>query len=134
MLTETVLCLPTAHLIKAPQERSVFNATRYSLAGFKTAFQNEAAFRQILLINLILIPLSFWMPVSPAEQALMVAVCLLALIIELINSAIEAVVDRISMERHELSKNAKDMGSAAQFVALSLIALTWGIILAGHLI
>ena len=112
----------------------IFNATRYSLAGFKTAFQNEAAFRQILLINLILIPLSFWMPVSPAEQALMVAVCLLALIIELLNSAIEAVVDRISMERHELSKNAKDMGSAAQFVALSLIALTWGIILAGHLI
>ena len=112
----------------------IFNATRYSLAGFKTAFQNEAAFRQILLINLILIPLSFWMPVSPAEQALMVAVCLLALIIELINSAIEAVVDRISMERHELSKNAKDMGSAAQFVALSLIAVTWGIILAGHLI
>ncbi|MGO1158933.1 diacylglycerol kinase [Acinetobacter lwoffii] len=112
----------------------IFNATRYSLAGFKTAFQNEAAFRQILLINLILIPLSFWMPLSPAEQALMVAVCLLALIIELINSAIEAVVDRISMERHELSKNAKDMGSAAQFVALSLIALTWGIILAGHLI
>lgn len=112
----------------------IFNATRYSLAGFKTAFQNEAAFRQILLINLILIPLSFWMPVSPAEQALMVAVCLLALIIELINSAIEAVVDRISMEWHELSKNAKDMGSAAQFVALSLITLTWGIILAGHLI
>ena len=112
----------------------IFNATRYSLAGFKTAFQNEAAFRQILLINLILIPLSFWMPVSPAEQALMVAVCLLALIIELINSAIEAVVDRISLERHELSKNAKDMGSAAQFVALSLIAMTWGIILAGHLI
>lgn len=112
----------------------IFNATRYSMAGLKTAFQNEAAFRQILLINLILIPLSFWIPVSPAEQALMVAVCLLALIIELINSAIEAVVDRISMERHELSKNAKDMGSAAQFVALSLIALTWGIILAGHLI
>jgi len=104
------------------------------MAGLKTAFQNEAAFRQILLINLILIPLRFWMPVSRVEQALMVAVCLLALIIELINSAIEAVVDRISMERHELSKNAKDMGSAAQFVALSLIALTWGIILAGHLI
>lgn len=112
----------------------IFNATRYSMAGFKTAFQNEAAFRQILLINLILIPLSFWMPVSRVEQALMVAVCLLALIIELINSAIEAVVDRISIERHELSKNAKDMSSAAQFVALSLIALTWGIILAGHLI
>lgn len=59
----------------------------------------------------------------------MVAVCLLALMIELINSAIEATVDRISLERHELSKNAKDMGSAAQFTALTLIVLTWGIIL-----
>ena len=66
----------------------IFNATRYSVAGFKTAFQNEAAFRQILLINLILIPLSFVMPVSRVEQALMVAVCLLALIVELLNSAI----------------------------------------------
>lgn len=84
----------------------ILNATRYSLAGFKTAFQNEVAFRQILLINLILIPLSFVMPV----------------------------VDRISMEQHELSKNAKDMGSAAQFVALSLITVTWVLILAGHLI
>ncbi len=112
----------------------ILNATRYSVAGFKTAFQNEEAFRQILLINLILIPLSFVMPVSRVEQALMVAVCLLALIVELLNSAIEAVVDRISMEQHELSKNAKDMGSAAQFVALSLITVTWGLILAGHLI
>lgn len=112
----------------------ILNATRYSLAGFKTAFQNEAAFRQILLINLILIPLSFAMPVSRVEQALMVAVCLLALIVELLNSAIEAVVDRISMEQHELSKSAKDMGSAAQFVALSLITVTWGLILAGYLI
>jgi diacylglycerol kinase (ATP) len=112
----------------------IFNAARYSLAGFKAAFQNEAAFRQILLINLILIPLSFWMPVSRGERALMVAVCLLALIVELINSAIEAVVDRISMERHELSRNAKDMGSTAQFVALSLIVVTWGMILAGHII
>ena len=81
----------------------ILNAARYSLAGFKTAFKMRPP-RQILLINLILIPLSFWISVSPAEQALMVAVCLLALIIELINSAIEAVVDRISMERHELSK------------------------------
>ncbi len=71
----------------------ILNATRYSLAGFKTAFRYEAAFRQILLINLILISLSFCMPVSRVEQALMVAVCLLALIVELINSAIEAVVD-----------------------------------------
>jgi diacylglycerol kinase (ATP) len=110
----------------------VFSMLLYSAAGLKTAFRTEAAFRQIVLINLILIPLSFWISQSLAEQALMVAVCLLALIVELINSAIEAVVDRISIEQHELSKNAKDMGSAAQFVALSLITVTWGIILIGH--
>lgn len=104
----------------------ILNATGYSLAGFKAAFQNEAAFRQIILINSLLIPLSFFMPVSRVEQVLMIVVCLLAIIIELINSAIEAVVDRVSMEQHPLSKNAKDMGSAAQFVALAIIALTWG--------
>ena len=104
----------------------ILNATGYSLAGFKAAFQNEAAFRQIILINLLLIPLSFFMPVSHVEQVLMIVVCLLAIIVELINSAIEAVVDRVSMEQHPLSKNAKDMGSAAQFVALAIIALTWG--------
>ena len=104
----------------------ILNATSYSLAGFKAAFQNEAAFRQIILINLLLIPLSFFMPVSRVEQVLMIVVCLLAIIVELINSAIEAVVDRVSMEQHPLSKNAKDMGSAAQFVALAIITLTWG--------
>ena len=104
----------------------ILNATGYSLAGFKAAFQNEAAFRQISLINLLLIPLSFFMPVSRVEQVLMIVVCLLAIIVELINSAIEAVVDRVSMEQHPLSKNAKDMGSAAQFVALAIITLTWG--------
>lgn len=104
----------------------ILNATSYSLAGFKAAFQNEAAFRQIILINLLLIPLSFFMPVSRVEQVFMIVVCLLAIIVELINSAIEAVVDRVSMEQHPLSKNAKDMGSAAQFVALAIITLTWG--------
>ena len=104
----------------------ILNATGYSLAGFKAAFQNEAAFRQIILINSLLIPLSFFMPVSRVEQVLMIVVCLLAIIVELINSAIEAVVDRVSMAQHPLSKNAKDMGSAAQFVALAIIALTWG--------
>lgn len=104
----------------------ILNATGYSLAGFKAAFQNEAAFRQIILINSMLIPLSFFMPVSRVEQVIMIVVCLLAIIVELINSAIEAVVDRVSMAQHPLSKNAKDMGSAAQFVALAIIALTWG--------
>lgn len=104
----------------------ILNATSYSLAGFKATFQNEAAFRQIILINSLLIPLSFFMPVSRVEQVIMIVVCLLAIIVELINSAIEAVVDRVSIEQHPLSKNAKDMGSAAQFVALAIIALTWG--------
>ena len=109
--------------------KRVINATHYSIAGFKTAFSNEAAFRQIVFINLILIPASFFLNVSRVEQAVMITVCLLALIVELFNSAIEAVVDRISLERHELSKNAKDMGSAAQFVSLGIIFSTWMIIL-----
>lgn len=107
----------------------ILNAAGYSIAGFKSAFKHEAAFRQIVLINLILIPTSFFLEVSAAEQAIMVAVCLLSIIVELLNSAIEAVVDRISLEKHELSKNAKDMGSAAQFISLTIIFSTWAIIL-----
>ena len=114
--------------------KRILNASGYSLDGMRAAFTGEAAFRQLVLLNVILIPLSFLLNVSRVERALLIAVCLLALIVELLNSAIEAVVDRISMEQHELSKNAKDMGSAAQFVALSLITVTWGLILAGHLI
>ena len=109
----------------------IFKATCYSITGFKAVFRHEAAFRQILGINLILIPMSFLLPVNLVEQTVMVAVCLLAIIVELFNSAIAAFVDRISVERHELSKNTKDMGSAAQFVALVLIATTWGRILIG---
>lgn len=109
--------------------KRVLNATGYSFSGFKAAFQNEAAFRQIVYINLILIPISFYLNVSRIEQALMITVCLLAMIVELFNSAIEAVVDRISLEHHQLSKIAKDMGSAAQFVALCIIVISWAIIL-----
>ncbi len=109
--------------------KRILNATQYSLSGFKAAFQNEAAFRQIVWMNAVLIPLSFFLNASRAEHAVMVIVCLLALIVELFNSAIEAVVDRVSLEKHPLSKIAKDMGSAAQFVALSIIFLSWLIIL-----
>ncbi|MEG8241976.1 diacylglycerol kinase [Acinetobacter baumannii] len=109
----------------------MLNATSYSISGFKAAYQNEAAFRQIVLINLVLIPVSFFLDVTRGEHALMIIVCLFAIIVELFNSAIEAVVDRVSLEKHQLSKNAKDMGSAAQFVALSIIVATWLIILFG---
>ncbi len=111
--------------------KRILNATSYSISGFKAAYQNEAAFRQIVLINLVLIPVSFFLDVTRGEHALMIIVCLFAIIVELFNSAIEAVVDRVSLEKHQLSKNAKDMGSAAQFVALSIIVATWLIILVG---
>src|SRR5471030_71034 len=109
--------------------KRILNASGYSLDGLRAAFTGEAAFRQLVLLNVILIPISFFLNVSRVEQALLIAVCLLALIVELLNSAVEAAIDRISLELHPLSKNAKDMGSAAQFVALSMIALVWAVIL-----
>lgn len=111
--------------------RRIVNAAGYSVAGLRAAFVGEAAFRQLLLLNAILIPISFMLEVSRGERALMVAVCLLSLIIELFNSAIEAAIDRISLEHHPLSKNAKDMGSAAQMVGMTAIAAVWAIILLG---
>ncbi|WP_457970499.1 diacylglycerol kinase [Acinetobacter calcoaceticus] len=111
--------------------KRILNATAYSISGFKAAYKNEAAFRQIIFINLLLIPVSFFLDVTRSEHVLLIIVCLFAMIVELFNSAIEAVVDRVSLEKHQLSKNAKDMGSAAQFVALSIIAITWLIILFG---
>ncbi len=107
----------------------VFKAAGYSLSGLRAAFTHEAAFRQLLLLAVMLIPLAFWLPVSGVERALMVGVVLLALIVELLNSAIEAVVDRISLELHPLSKRAKDLGSAAQMLALLLITSVWSLIL-----
>ena len=109
--------------------KRIFNAAGYSLDGLRAAFKGEAAFRQLVLLNVLLIPIAFWLPVSRAERAIMIAVCLLGLIVELLNSAVEAAIDRISLDRHPLSKNAKDMGSAAQFVALSIVAVVWAVIL-----
>ncbi len=112
--------------------RRIINAFGYSRDGLVAAFRGEAAFRQLVWLNGILIPVALWLPLPLPERALMVAVCLLSLIVELFNSAIEAVVDRVSLERHPLSKNAKDMGSAAQLVGLSMIGLVWGLLLYGH--
>ncbi|MHA6494357.1 diacylglycerol kinase [Pseudomonas borbori] len=111
--------------------KRIFNATGYSLDGLQAAFTGEAAFRQLVLLNVVLIPFAFFFDVSPVERALMIAVCLLALIVELLNSAVEAAIDRISLELHPLSKNAKDMGSAAQLVSLVLIGSVWLTILIG---
>lgn len=109
--------------------KRILNASGYSLAGLRAAFVGEAAFRQLVLLNVILIPVAFLLNVSRVERALLIAVCLLALIVELLNSAVEAAIDRISLDLHPLSKNAKDMGSAAQFVALGMIAVVWAVII-----
>ena len=107
----------------------ILNAAGYSLDGLLAAFKGEAAFRQLMLLNVVMIPLAFLLDVSRAERAMMIAVLLLALIVELLNSAIEAAIDRISFALHPLSKQAKDMGSAAQLVALTLIVTVWAVIL-----
>ncbi|RIY32806.1 diacylglycerol kinase [Psittacicella melopsittaci] len=101
----------------------------YSLQGFKSAFKSEAAFRQEFILALVLIPLGLWLGETGGEKALLVASVLLLLLIELLNSAIEAVVDRIGTEYHELAGKAKDLGSAAVFIAVLILLSVWGCIL-----
>ncbi len=107
----------------------IYKAAYYSYKGVRSALVNEAAFRQELTFALILIPLTFWLPVTKLERIAMVSVVVLVLIVELLNSGIEAVVDRIGYEKHELAGRAKDMGSAAVLVSLLLWAYVWGSIL-----
>jgi diacylglycerol kinase (ATP) len=122
----------------APQEspfkgktglRRLINAFGYSVEGFKSAYLHEDAFRQEVRLALILIPLAFYLEDYALNRILMVGSVLLVMIVELLNSAIEAVVDRVSLERHALAKRAKDIGSAAVFVALTNVVLVWGLIL-----
>jgi diacylglycerol kinase (ATP) len=107
----------------------IVHAAGYSLAGLRAAWRGEAAFRQLLALNLLLLPIASLIAVTRAERVLLIVTPLLALIVELFNSAIEAAIDRISLSLHPLSKQAKDMGSAAQLLALIVVACTWGIIL-----
>lgn len=109
----------------------VFHTLIYSRDGFVAAVRSEAAFRQLLALHGVLMGVACALDVSVAERALMLAVCFVSLLVELLNSAIEAVVDRISLERHPLSKNAKDMGSAAQTIALMMVGVVWAVILLG---
>ena len=111
--------------------RRLINAFGYSLQGFNAAFKHEDAFRQEVFMALVLIPLAFYLGKSAVEQALMIASVLLVLIVELLNSAVEAAVDHTSTERHPLAKQAKDIGSAAVFIALIMVAVVWGLVLLG---
>lgn len=111
--------------------RRVMNAFHYSMAGLRAAFSYEDAFRQEALLAVLLIPASFLLPVGGLSRALMIASVLLVLIVELLNSAIEAVVDRVSLDHHHLSKRAKDIGSAAVFLALLNVLVVWACVLLG---
>lgn len=111
--------------------RRVVNATHYSWAGLKAAWRNEEAFRQESLLVCFLSPFAFWLGHTPTERALLIGSLLLIVIVELLNSGIEAVVDRIGLERHELSGRAKDIGSAAVFVSLLNAAVVWGLVVLG---
>ena len=106
--------------------KRLFYATWYSLKGLKAAFISEPAVRQELALLLIGVALSVWLEVSTVERVLMIGSLMLIIIVELLNSAIEAVVDRIGPEVHELSGKAKDIGSAAVFVAIVLAMVCWG--------
>ncbi len=108
--------------------KRIFSAVFYSIDGFRTALKYEHAFRQELMIAVPGIVIALFLPVTALERLALIAVLLLVLIIELINSAIEAVVDRVSLDRNPLSKNAKDLGSAAVMLAFLLALATWGII------
>ncbi|MEI6719469.1 MAG: diacylglycerol kinase [Betaproteobacteria bacterium] len=110
--------------------RRLINATGYSLAGLSEATRNEDAFRQELLLALVMVPLGLWFGPSGTEKALLVGSVLLVLIVELLNSAVEATVDRISLEDHRLAKRAKDIGSAAVMVSLLNAAAVWILVLA----
>lgn len=106
----------------------ILRAAGYSWAGLRAAFRHEAAFRQELALCCLLIPLGVWLGETGIERALLLGSLLLVLIVELINSAIEAVVDRFGGEQHELSGRAKDIGSAAVFIALLNVVIVWVLI------
>jgi diacylglycerol kinase (ATP) len=109
--------------------KRIFNACFYSLEGLKSAWKSEHAFRQEVAVAVPAAILALSLPVPALQKLLLIAVLVLVLVVELINSAIEAAVDRISLERHPLSKNAKDFGSAAVCLAMMMAAATWLVVL-----
>ncbi len=114
--------------------RRLIRATRYSIAGLRTAISEESAFRQEVLLFVILAPLGAWLGQNAVERALLLGSLLLVLVVELLNSAVEAIIDRIGIERSELSGRAKDLGSAAVFLSLAQVLLVWGLILGQRLV
>jgi diacylglycerol kinase (ATP) len=110
--------------------RRIWNALNYSLSGLQAAYRNEDAFRQESWLAALLIPLALIMPVAGIGKAVMIGSVLLVLVVELLNSAVEAAIDRISLDHHRLSKRAKDIGSAAVLIALLNVLVCWILVLA----
>ena len=108
--------------------RRIVSATFNSFAGLRAAWKHEAAFRQECVLSLILAPAVFWVGRTTLEWLLLIGSVVLVLIVELLNTAVEATVDRVGLDHHKLSGRAKDLGSAAVLVALAFTALTWGLI------
>jgi diacylglycerol kinase (ATP) len=111
--------------------RRVWNALFYSFDGLKAAYRHEDAFRQEILLAAVLIPVACFLPAPGTGKALMIASVLLVLIVELLNSAVEATVDRVSLEHHRLAKRAKDIGSAAVLFSLINVIAVWLLVLLG---
>ncbi len=109
--------------------KRLVNAVFFSISGFKAVWQHEEAFRQEVYLLIVATPLTFWLANTSVERVLMLGSVVLILLVELLNSAIEAIVDRIGLERHELSGRAKDIGSAAVMLACIWAAATWIFIL-----
>jgi len=109
--------------------RRIWNAGLYSISGIRAAWKHEAAFRQELVLCLFLVPAAFLIGETAVERALLIGTCLLVLVVELLNSAVEAVVDRIGEDIHKLSGRAKDMGSAAVFISLWITIICWGLVI-----
>ena len=107
----------------------IFSAFGYSVAGLRAAWRTEHAFRQELMLLAVASVMALLLPLPAAQKLLLIGVFVLVLIVELINSAIEAVVDRVSLETHHLSKNAKDFGSAAVLLSVLLALATWAVII-----
>lgn len=111
--------------------KRIFHAAGYSLSGLRAAWRHESAFRQELLLLAVGMPLGWWFGEGGVERALLMGSLLLVLVVELLNSAVEAAIDRIGDSEHLLSARAKDLGSAAVLVTLALAALVWGLVLFG---
>ena len=109
--------------------KRITNAFGYSMAGFRECFRHEEAFRQEIYVLLVLVPLGAWLGRTGVERALLVGSLLVVPIVELLNSAVEANVDRVGLEKHELSRRAKDIASAAVFLSIVLAALVWLLVL-----